>query len=184
MTSAAQARWASPGTTATATSALEPVRRRLRRDAEAEAARLLATARAQAAAIVAQAHQDATVALAAVASQAAATADPITAAELRHARDAARSVVLTAQRAAGDELRSRVRTAVAALPEQAGYDQLLHRITRLARQAAGRNAEVTLAPGGGVIARRAGVVVDCSLARLADLAVAELGAAVTDLWAP
>jgi vacuolar-type H+-ATPase subunit E/Vma4 len=171
-------------TTASLGAALEPVRQRLRRDAEDEAARLRADARTQAAAVVAQAQQDATVALAAAAAQAAATADPLTAAELRRARDAARSAVLTAQRAAFDELRSRVRTAVAALSAEQGYDQLLQRITHLAEQTAGPDAEVTLAPSGGVVARRAGVAVDCSLERLADLAVTDLGAAVTELWAP
>jgi vacuolar-type H+-ATPase subunit E/Vma4 len=167
-----------------AAAALEPVRQRLRRDAEDAAARLRAAARAQAAAIVAQAQQDATATLARAAAQAAATAEPLTAAELRRARDAARSAVLAAQRAACDELRSQVRRAVVALPAGQGYDRLLHRITRLAEQAAGPDAEVTLAPRGGVVARRAGVVVDCSLERLADLAVSELGAAVTELWAP
>ncbi|HEY2553594.1 MAG TPA: V-type ATP synthase subunit E family protein [Streptosporangiaceae bacterium] len=167
-----------------AAAALEPVRQRLQRDAEDEAARLLAAARAQAAAIVAQAQQDATAALAQAAGEAAATADPLTAAELRRARETARSAVLSAQRAACDELRSRVRTAVAALPAEEGYDRLLDRLTRLAGQAAGPDAELTVATTGGIVARRPGVVVDCSLDRLADLAVTELGAAVTQMWAP
>lgn len=184
MTATGSATGATPSARAAAAVALEPVRLRLRRDAEDEAARLRAEAHAEAAAIVRQAQQDAAAALSAAAAQAAATADPLRAAELRRARDAARSAVLTAQRAACDELRSRVRTAVAALQKEEGYDQLLHRITRLAKQAAGPAAEVTLVPSGGVIARRAGVIVDCSLERLADLAIFELGAAVTDLWTP
>jgi vacuolar-type H+-ATPase subunit E/Vma4 len=171
-------------TTTPTAAALEPVRQRLRRDAEDEAARLLAAARAQAAAMVAKAQQDAIAALARAATEAAAAADPLTAAELRRARDAAKSAVLTAKRAACDELRSRVRTAVAALPAEEGYDRLLHRITRLAGQAAGPDAELTIAPGGGIVARRPGLVVDCSLDRLAELAVTELGAAVTGLWSP
>jgi vacuolar-type H+-ATPase subunit E/Vma4 len=171
-------------TAATMTDALEPVRQRLRRDAEDEAARLRAAAHAQAAAIVAQAQREATATLAAAAAQAAATADPLTTAELRQARDAARSAVLTAQRGACDELRSRVCSAVAALPAQPGYEQLLHRITVLARQAAGPDAELTAPAAGGVIACRPGVVVDCSLGRLADLAATELGPAITELWAP
>lgn len=169
---------------ATAAAALEPVRQRLRRDAEDQAARLRAAAREQAADIVAHAHRDARTALAGAQSAAAAKAAPLTAAELRRARDAARSAVLTAQRAARDELRSRVRDGVAALTAQPGYDRLLREITRRARQAAGPGAELTPAPDGGVIARAPGVVVDCSLARLADLAVAELGPAVAELWAP
>jgi vacuolar-type H+-ATPase subunit E/Vma4 len=164
--------------------ALEPVRQRFRRDAEAEAAQLRAAAHAQAAAIVAQAQQDAAAALARAAAQAAATAEPVTAAELRRAREGARSAVLTAQRAAFDELHSRVRAAVAALPAGERYDRLLDRITRLAELAAGPDAQVTPAAGGGVVARRAGVIVDCSLERLADLAITELGPAISELWAP
>jgi len=171
-------------TSAIPDAALEPVRLRLQRDAEHKAARLRADARAQAASIVAQAQQDAAAALAAALAQAAATADPLTTAELRRARETARSAVLSAQRAALDELRRRVRAAVAALPAEGGYDRLVQRISRLARQAAGPDAELTAAPTGGVVASRPGVVVDCSLDRLAEFAVAELGAAVTGLWAP
>ena len=171
-------------TTGIPRAALEPVHLRLRRDAEDKAARLCADAHAQAASIVAQAQQEAAAALAAAAAQATATAEPLTTAELRQAREAARSAVLSAQRAACDELRRRVRAAVAALPAAEGYDLLLQRITRLAGQAAGPDAELKFPPAGGVVARRAGVVVDCSLDRLAELAVTELGAAVTKLWAP
>lgn len=160
------------------------MRQRLRRDAEDQAARLRATARAQAADIVQQAHRDAREALAGAQAVAAATAAPLTATELRAARDAARSAVLTAQRAACEGLRSRVRDGLAALTGQPGYDRLRRGITRRAAQAAGPGAEVTAAPDGGVVARGPGVVVDCSLARLADLAVAELGPAVTELWTP
>ena len=37
---------------------------------------------------------------------------------------------------------------------------------------------------GGVVAKSPGVLVDCSLDRLADLAVAELGASIRQLWSP
>jgi len=173
-----------PGPPAGAAAALEPVRQRLRRDAEEQAARLRAAAHTQAADTVRQAHRDAREALAGAQAAAAAIAAPLTAAELREARGRARSAVLTAQRAACDELRRLVRDGVAALPGQPGYDQLLNGITRRARHAAGPRAELTAALDGGVVARGPGVVVDCSLARLADLAVAELGPKVADLWAP
>ena len=175
---------AAGGAAAGAASALEPVRMRLRRDAEDQAARLRAAAAAQAADIVQQAHRDAREALAGAQADAAATAAPQTAAELRDARDAARSAVMSARRAACDELRSRVRDGVAGLTGQPGYDRFLREVTRRARQAAGPGAELTAAPDGGVIAHGPGVVVDCSLARLADLAVAELGPKVAELWAP
>jgi vacuolar-type H+-ATPase subunit E/Vma4 len=177
------ARWTTSESPLTAATALEPVRRRLRRDAEDQAAHLRAAARRQAADIVQQAHRDAADALAGAQAVADATATPVAAAELREARDAARSQVLAAQRAAFDELRSRVRDGIAALTGQPGYDRLLREITRRAGQAAGPGAELTAAPDGGVVARGRGVVVDCSLARLADLAVTELGPAITELWA-
>jgi vacuolar-type H+-ATPase subunit E/Vma4 len=167
-----------------AAAALEPVRRRLRRDAEDEADRLLTAARAQAAGILRQAHRDAADTLAQAQSAAAAKAAPLTAAQLRDARDAARSAILTAQSAAQHELRSRVRDGVAALTAHPGYDRLRREIARRAVQAAGPGAKVTAAPDGGVIASGPGVVVDCSLSRLADLAVAELGQEVAELWAP
>lgn len=138
MTAAVPAMGATARTPASAAAALEPVRQRLRRDAEHEAARLRADARTEAAAIVAQAHHDAATVLARAAAEAAATAGPLTTARLRQAREGARSALLTAQREAFDELRSQVRAAVAALPAQPGYDRLLHRITLLAEQAAGR----------------------------------------------
>jgi vacuolar-type H+-ATPase subunit E/Vma4 len=171
-------------TTAPAQAALDPVRQALRRDAKEEAARLRAAARDQAAGMLLQAHQDAAAALDAAAAKAAATAAPLTAAELRRARDTARSAVLGAQRQACDDLRGRVRAAVASLPDEPGYDRLIHRITDLAEQAAGQHAQVASPPAGGVIARSGGVIVDCSLDRLADLAVAELGAAIRELWVP
>lgn len=171
-------------TIAPARAALEPVRQRLRRDAEEQATRLRAAARAQATAMLRQAHRDAATALDEAAAEAAATAAPLTAAELRRARDTARSAVLAAQREACDDLRRRVRAAVASLPGQPGYDRLIHRITDLAEQAAGPHAQVTSPPAGGVVARSDGVIVDCSLGRLADIAVAELGSAVRELWVP
>ena len=74
------------------------------------------------------------------------------------------------------ELRSQVRAAVGGLRGEPGYGRLLDRLTTMARRAAGPDAAVEAVPGGGVSSRgRAGVVVDCSLPRLADLAVAALG---------
>jgi len=169
---------------ARADAALEPVRQRLRRDAEERAARLRSVARGQAAAIIQQAHRDAAAVMTQAAARAAATAAPLTATELRHARDTARSAVLTAQREACDDLRARVRAAVASLPEEAGYDHLIHRISGLAQRAAGPGAQVATPPTGGVVAHSAGVVVDCSLGRLADIALAELGGVISELWTP
>jgi vacuolar-type H+-ATPase subunit E/Vma4 len=171
-------------TATAAQAALEPVRQRLRRDAQEQAARLRAAAREQAAAIVRRAREDAAAELGKSAADAAAVAAPVTAAELRRARDAARAAVLAAQRQAYEDMRMRVRDAVSSLPDQPGYDRLIQRITRLAVQAAGPSTQLESPPGGGVVARSDGMIVDCSLARLADLAMAELGGAIRELWAP
>jgi len=163
---------------------LELVAERLRRDAEAEAGRIRAAARAQAEAILARARRDGAAAVAAAEASAAAAAAPQTSAKLRRAREAAGAAVLAAQRDACDELRARIHAAVAALPDQPGYDQLGQRIARLAGLAAGPDARLSPEPGGGFVARSPGVIVDCSLGRLADLALAELGGRVRDLWTP
>jgi vacuolar-type H+-ATPase subunit E/Vma4 len=171
--------------TATAVqAALEPVRQRLRRDADEQAARLRAAAREQAAAIVRQAREDAAAELGKSAAAAAAAAAPVTAAELARARDAARATVLAAQRQAYDDLRMRVQDAVTSLRDQPGYDRLIEQIARLAEQTAGPGRQLESPPGGGVVARSDGIIVDCSLARLADVAMAELGGAIRELWAP
>lgn len=92
--------------------------------------------------------------------------------------------MLAAQRAAHDDLRRQVLAAVSSMPEEAGYAGFVGRLTDLAEQAAGPHAQVTIPPAGGIVARSGGVLVDCSLSRLADLAVASLGAAVRELWSP
>jgi hypothetical protein len=92
--------------------------------------------------------------------------------------------VLGAQREAYQELRARVLAAAGGLRTEPGYEELLGRLTAMATQAAGPGAAATVEPGGGVVARSGGVVVDCSLARLAGLAFDGLGDRVRDLWTP
>ena len=65
-----------------------------------------------------------------------------------------------------------------------GYQGLLSRLTTLATRAAGPNAAITVQPEGGVVARSDGIVVDCTLPRLAGRAVDELGDQVRALWTP
>jgi len=166
------------------TSALEPVRLRLRREADDEAARIRSDAQARAAEITARAHQDAAAAVDEAIASGQSDATALAAEDLRRARDAARTAVLTAQREACDELRRRVRSGLEALPADPGYGLLAGQLTRLAVRAAGPDAVVTPAPAGGVVARAAGVVVDCSLDRLAELAVEALGPAIRELWLP
>ena len=54
----------------------------------------------------------------------------------------------------------------------------------MAERAAGPGATVTADQAGGVVARSGRAVVDCSLPRLAALAVDALGDQVTELWTP
>jgi vacuolar-type H+-ATPase subunit E/Vma4 len=171
-------------TAAAAATGLAPARARMLRDAADQAARIVAEARRDADGITARARQEAerTVSLARAAGRA--QAGPQAAAVRRQARSDARSAVLGAQREAYDELRARVRTGVDRLRGEPGYDRLLDALTRMARQEAGPGATVAASEDGGVVAWGPGVLVDCSLPRLADLAVEVLDGEVRELWAP
>jgi vacuolar-type H+-ATPase subunit E/Vma4 len=168
--------------TADVAAALAPARAHMLRHATDQAGRILAGARREADAIRLQARRSAEQAVSQARAAGRAEAAPLAAAESSRGRSEARSVLLSAQREAHDELRSRVRAAVSGLPSEPGYDPLLDRLTRMARLAAGPDATLTPAPAGGVMAESRGVFVDCSLPRLADLAVQALGGAVRELW--
>jgi vacuolar-type H+-ATPase subunit E/Vma4 len=154
------------------------------RDAAGQATQILADARREADAIVAQARQDAERALWMAGAAGRAQAVPQAAAVRRQARNEARSALLGAQREAYDELRARVRAAMHGLRGEPGYDELLRALARMVQLEAGSGATVTVSDDGGVVARAPGVLVDCSLPRLADLAVEALNAEVRELWAP
>jgi vacuolar-type H+-ATPase subunit E/Vma4 len=164
--------------------ALAPVEEHLRYSGAARAAQIRAAAQREAAEIIGDARQRADAVIAQARAAGRAEAAPLAEAELSQARGRARSALLRVQRDAFDELRSLVRAGVAGLPRQAGYDRVAARIARIAALAAGPGATVTSVPAGGVVARSAGVVVDCSLQRLADRAVQALGADVRELWTP
>jgi vacuolar-type H+-ATPase subunit E/Vma4 len=164
--------------------ALAPVREHMRRGATERAAAIRADARREAAKIIAEARSASEAIMAQARAAGRAEAAPVAAAELGRARREARSTWLRAQRAARDELRRQVRAGVAALQREPGYDRLTGRLTRMAALAAGPDATIAPAPGGGVMARARGVVVDCSLRRLADMALDALGADVRELWTP
>jgi len=164
--------------------ALAPVRAALLRRAREQAAGITAQARRQAEDALARARSDAAGQLASAREAGQAQAVPLAAALRSQGRRGARAAVLNAQREAYEELRARVRASVASLPGRPEYGLLLTRLRRDAARAAGPGATVTEAPGGGIIARGPGIVVDCSLGRLADAAVDALGGQVTGLWAP
>ena len=164
--------------------ALAPVRAYLLRQAEAEAGRILAEAHAQADAILQQARNDAAETASQARARGEADAAPAAAAERSRGRDQARSVVLGAQREAYQDLRAQVIAAVGGLQTEPGYQGLLNQLVTMATRAAGPGAAVTVQPDGGVVARSPSVVVDCSLPRLAALAVDDLGDQVRELWTP
>jgi vacuolar-type H+-ATPase subunit E/Vma4 len=164
--------------------ALSPVREYLLRGAEAEAGRILAEARAQADSIVEQARSDAAETVGRARARGEADAAPAAAAEHIRGRDQARSIILGARSAAYRDLRAQALSAVGGLQTKPGYRELLSRLVTLATRAAGPDAAVTVQPEGGVVARSRDIVVDCTLPRLAGLAVDELGDQVRELWTP
>jgi hypothetical protein len=163
--------------------ALEPVRAAMLRRTTAEAEQIIATARRDAAALLVAAGRDAEAALAQARADGAAQAAPLAAAERNRGRQTARETVLEAERAIRDEVEHRIRAAVLGLRRQPGYEDLRDRLTGVCREAAGPGAEVAEHPAGGVVARAPGVIVDCSLPRLADLVIAELGHQIGKLCA-
>jgi vacuolar-type H+-ATPase subunit E/Vma4 len=164
--------------------ALTPVRAHLLNGARTEAGRILAEARAEADSILRQARRDAADTVDRARAQGEADAAPAAAAERNRGRDQARSVVLGAQRGAYQDLRAQVIAAVGGLRTEPGYQRLLSRLIVMATQVAGPGAAIAVQPDGGVVARSRGVVVDCTLPRLATLAVDELGDQVRELWTP
>lgn len=169
---------------ADAAAALGPVHAHMLRRATEQAGRILADARHEADAIISQGRLSAERAVSQAREAARSEAAELAAAERSRGRSDARSVLLGARREIQEELRSRVRAAVGGLRDEPGYDQLLERLTGMARQAAGADAVLTAPAAGGVVARSADVLVDCSLPRLADLAVEALAVDVQALWTP
>jgi len=164
--------------------ALEPVRAAMLRRATAEAEVIIAAARRDAAALLATARQNAEAELAQARTDGIAQAAPLAAAERSRGRRAAREALLEAERGVRDEAERRIRAAVLGLRRRPGYADLRDRLSDLSRAAAGPGAKVTEHPAGGVVARAPGVIVDCSLPRLADLVIGELGPQIGELCAP
>jgi vacuolar-type H+-ATPase subunit E/Vma4 len=161
--------------------ALQPVRAAMLRRATAEAEAIIATARRDAAALLGAARRDAEAALGQARADGIAQAAPLAAAELSRGRHAARETLLEAERGIGDEVARRIRAAVLGLRGEPGYRELRDRLTGLCRAAAGPGAQVTEHPAGGVVANAPGVLVDCSLPRLADLVIGQLGPQIGEL---
>lgn len=164
--------------------AIEPVRAALIRRASTEAEALLATARADAAALVADARREAAGLVERARQGGAAQAAPVAAAELSRSRRQTRALGLSAERAVHDAIAGQVRTAVLGLRDQPGYPELRDRLAALAVRTAGAGAVISDHPQGGVVAHGTAVIADCSLPRLADLAITALDARIAGLCGP
>jgi vacuolar-type H+-ATPase subunit E/Vma4 len=163
--------------------ALAPVRAFLLAGARAEADRILGQARSQADQALRQARHDAEQAVRQARAVGETQAAPAAAAERARGRERARSTVLGAQRQACEDLRAQVLAAAGRLRDEPDYERLMAGLSALATSAVGSGATVTAHPAGGVLARSDRAVVDCSLPRLASLAVDALGDEVRELWA-
>jgi hypothetical protein len=164
--------------------ALEPVRRAMLRRAAAEADSITVTARQEAAALVAAARRDAEAALRRARADGTALAAPLAAAEQARGRRDARAALLAAERGIRTEAERRIRAAILSLPDEPGYAELRDRLAALALAAAGPGAVLRDHPEGGVIAHGPGLLVDCSLPRLAERVIGALGSRITELCAP
>ena len=164
--------------------ALAPVRAYLLAGARAEADRILGQARRQADQTLRQARRDAEQAVRQAREEGEAQAAPAAAAKRARGRERARSIELGAQRQACEELRAQVLAAAGRLRDEPGYERLVAGLSALAAGAAGPGATVTADQAGGMVARSGHAVVDCSLPRLASLAVDALGDEVRELWTP
>jgi hypothetical protein len=169
---------------ATQDAALEPVRAAMLRNARNQAEQIVARAARAAEALLAQAHADVEVAMVQAQAEGAAAARSVAAAEIGRSRRAARSAILGAEQVTRDGLVTQIRAAIVGLRDEPGYPHVLDRLTELAKRAAGPDAIITEHPDGGVVARSAGVLVDCSLPRLADRAVIALAARISELCQP
>ena len=160
---------------------LEPVRTALTTSALASTAGTVAAAQRAAEAVLTDALRAADEEVASAAAEGAADARPAAIAELARSRRTARSMVLEADQATQQYLAERIRAAVLALRDEPGYPRLRDRLREMAAGAAGPGAALADHPDGGVIATAPGVVVDCSLGKLADRAIAALGARIAAL---
>lgn len=163
--------------------AIEPVRAAMLRRATAEAEAIIATARRDASALLASSQLDARTTLDRARADGMALAAPLAAAERGRGRRAARAALLDREHSLRDEAENRIRGAILSLPGHPGYGELRDRLAALALAAAGPGAVVSDHPRGGVIARAPGVLVDCSLPRMAERVIAVLAPEIGKLCA-
>jgi vacuolar-type H+-ATPase subunit E/Vma4 len=113
-----------------------------------------------------------------------AAADAVSARARAAQRRSSTATVLDAEQGALRELHARVRDAVLHLREEPDYQQLLDGLTARVRARLGADARVVRDPEGlgGVIAEHGSRRLDYTLPALAELALAELGESIEELW--
>lgn len=163
--------------------ALAPVRAAMLGRASAEAGQLLASARDAAEALLEQARRDAGEMVRKAGEEGRAQAAPLALAELSRGRREARAALLRAEQRAQADVEGRILAAITGLKTEPDYPELRDRLAELALQAAGPGATVTEHRMGGVVARAPGILVDCSLPRLAQQVTEMLGPRIRQLGA-
>lgn len=164
--------------------ALEPVRAALRRRADDEAAAMVRRASDAATAMIRRARHGAEEAASTAAADGRAQASLVAEARLGRSRRSAREQLLAADLAIYQDLADRIRSAVLSLRVYPSYSRLRARLAERASSVAGAGAMITEPEGGGAMATAPGVVVDCSLGRMADRAIIALGPAIAALCEP
>ncbi len=159
---------------------LAPVRDALLQRARDEVAALVGSAEADADATLTKARQEADDLRAQARAQGEADAEAVLVSARTRARRQARSAVLAAQRDLYDALRRGVHRAASDLRHDPGYDTLRDRLEQRAREVLGPEAEVSEPADGGVVAQAGGRRFVCTLADLADAALAAVD--VEGLW--
>jgi hypothetical protein len=163
--------------------ALAPVREAMLGRAAEQAGQIVADAQRAARALGAEARRAAADAMARAQQEGWAQAEPLAAAERHRGRRQARAIALGAELRARDEVADAIRAAVLGLRDQPGYGELRDRLAALAGRAAGQGATVSEHADGGVIAHAPGVLVDCSLPRLAERVIEVLDPRIRELQA-
>ncbi|WP_019926514.1 hypothetical protein [Nocardia sp. BMG111209] len=104
----------------------------------------------------------------------------VTATEHRAARQR-RAAILAARRAADDGFRAASTAAVLGLADESGYPAVLEALRATAFAVLGPEADVTIDPGGGLIARAGGRLLDLRFGTVAARAIAETTAQIGEV---
>jgi hypothetical protein len=163
--------------------ALAPVRAALLSDAERDAARTLAAADADVAALRVRTAEECERLRREARARGEADAQEVVSAERARTHRQARALVQHARGDAFDELRRRVRLAAAALRDASDYPELRTHLEEQARTLVG-DARLSEPADGGVVAEDGGRRAVLTLTGLADRVLDRLGPDLEGLWTP